>query len=428
LGSGSWHMEFNENADLTSVYWSPVFRRMIGYRDTEDFPNDLDVFFDLLHEDDKNRVIDHYWNAVKDYTNRSPYDIEYRLKTKNRGYRYFHAAGRVARREDGSPISIVGFFIDIDDKKKSEERLRLSTKARAEQLHILQSLANMYFSMHLINLLEDSAKEYAVDDILKPFFAQEGKASKILRNIMSNVVKPPFKKNALEFIDLNTLPERMRGLKSLSSEFNGIHAGWFIANFITVDIDRQGRPTSVLFTTQIIDEQKRREEILFVRSVTDEMTGFYNRRAYEEKLEFYRHNPIEDDLVISSLDINRLKYVNDNLGHIAGDELIRGLAAIFIQVKNEFKFEGKVYRIGGDEFICLLHENKEQYAKIEERFDELVQNWKGKYVNELSYSHGTAFRSDFLTSSIDDMVKAADKGMYKSKSSFYMKEGLDRRK
>ncbi len=62
LGSGSWHMEFSEEGELLAGDGSPVFRKMIGYKDTSDFPDDLDVFFNLLHKDAKERVVDHYWN------------------------------------------------------------------------------------------------------------------------------------------------------------------------------------------------------------------------------------------------------------------------------------------------------------------------------------------------------------------------------
>ena len=110
LGSGAWNMTFDQNGELTSVNWSQVFRRMIGYKDESDFPNKLSSFIDRLHDDDRERVVNLYWNAVKDYTDRTVYDTEYKFLTNNRGYRWFHAAGRSARREDGSPISIVGFF------------------------------------------------------------------------------------------------------------------------------------------------------------------------------------------------------------------------------------------------------------------------------------------------------------------------------
>ena len=123
MGSGLWSMEFNERAEMISCTWSEVFRNMLGYTEKEDFPNRLESWSDLLHEDDRERVMKEYWDTIKDYSGKKTYNVEYRLLTKNAGWRWFHAAGRLSRREDGSPVTFVGLFMDIDDEKKLEERL-----------------------------------------------------------------------------------------------------------------------------------------------------------------------------------------------------------------------------------------------------------------------------------------------------------------
>ncbi len=123
MGSGLWSMEFNERAEMISCTWSEVFRNMLGYTEEEDFPNRLESWSDLLHEDDRERVMKEYWDTIKDYSGKKTYNVEYRLLTKNAGWRWFHAAGRLSRREDGSPVTFVGLFMDIDDEKKLEERL-----------------------------------------------------------------------------------------------------------------------------------------------------------------------------------------------------------------------------------------------------------------------------------------------------------------
>lgn len=123
LGSGPWSMEFNEQGEIISCIWTDVFRNMLGYKNETDFPNRLDSWSNLLHEEDKAYVMKEYWDTVRDYTGEKTYDVRYRLLTKNAGWRWFHAAGRLSRREDGSPITFVGFFVDIDDEKKLEAQL-----------------------------------------------------------------------------------------------------------------------------------------------------------------------------------------------------------------------------------------------------------------------------------------------------------------
>jgi len=117
IHSGSWSMEFNEKGEIEKCIWSKPFRQMIGYVSAEEFPDNLESWANLLHPDDKDRVWKAFWDAVNDYSGNTIYDVEYRLMTKNDGYRWYHAAGNLIRREDGSPVTYVGLFIDIDEKK-----------------------------------------------------------------------------------------------------------------------------------------------------------------------------------------------------------------------------------------------------------------------------------------------------------------------
>ena len=123
LGSGKWTMDFDEAGVMTQVRWSDEFRRMIGYQGVDDFPDVLESWSDLLHPDDKERVLKEYHETISDYTGQKTYDVEYRLRTKNRGYRWYRAVGKPTRRPDGSPISYIGVFIDITEQKEMMQEL-----------------------------------------------------------------------------------------------------------------------------------------------------------------------------------------------------------------------------------------------------------------------------------------------------------------
>ena len=120
LGSGMWGMEFDEDGNMTSVEWSPEFRKMIGFEDESDFPNKLESWSNLLHPDDRDAVLKEYNDTIADYSGQKNYDVEYRLKVKSGEYRWFHAIGRLLRRDNGVPLSYVGMFVDITDKKNGE--------------------------------------------------------------------------------------------------------------------------------------------------------------------------------------------------------------------------------------------------------------------------------------------------------------------
>ena len=123
MDSGFWSMEFNEKAEITSCTWSDVFRKMVGYESEEEFPGRIESWINLLYKEDKERAVQEYWDTVMDYSGGKTYDVEYRLHTGHAGLRWFRAAGRLSRREDGSPIKFVGLFLDIDEEKRLKEQL-----------------------------------------------------------------------------------------------------------------------------------------------------------------------------------------------------------------------------------------------------------------------------------------------------------------
>ena len=127
---------------------------MIGYRDEEDFPNVLSSWSDLLHPDDRDRVLKQYYATIDDYTGKTLYDVEYRLLTKDRGYRWFRATGKLSRRADGTPITYVGMFVDITHRKETDEKLTEQHKLLEEALERAQR-ASQAKTMFLNNMSHD---------------------------------------------------------------------------------------------------------------------------------------------------------------------------------------------------------------------------------------------------------------------------------
>ena len=154
LDSGPWSMEFGEDGEMTSCTWTDTFRHMLGYTCEEDFPNVLESWSDLLHEEDRPHVMREYWSTVRDYTGAKTYDVRYRLLTRNNGWRWFHAAGRRARRDDGSPVAFYGLFVDIDDQVKMEKQLQQRTAQLQEALAAAQ-YANQAKTTFLSNMSHD---------------------------------------------------------------------------------------------------------------------------------------------------------------------------------------------------------------------------------------------------------------------------------
>lgn len=154
LESGMWSMEFDEKGKMESVFWSDEFRRMVGYKDENDFPNILESWSDLLHEDEKEHVLNEYYSTIEDRTGKKIYDVEYRLLTKNRGYRWFRAAGKLSRREDGTPISYIGIFVDITESKRMDREFREQKRMLEDALKQAQR-SNRAKTVFLNNMSHD---------------------------------------------------------------------------------------------------------------------------------------------------------------------------------------------------------------------------------------------------------------------------------
>ena len=149
LGSGKWTMDFDEAGVMTRVDWSDEFRRMLGYHDVEDFPDVLESWSNLLHPDDKERVLREFNQTIADYTGKKTYDVEYRLLTKSRGYRWYRAVGKPTRRPDGTPITYVGVFLDITDQRDMLDRLaqqRESLNAALEEANQANKAKTVFLS------------------------------------------------------------------------------------------------------------------------------------------------------------------------------------------------------------------------------------------------------------------------------------------
>ena len=150
------------------------------------------------------------------------------------------------------------------------------------------------------------------------------------------------------------------------------------------------------------------------------LTRCYNRRAYEEDINKLN---LSKEWVYVSMDLNGLKRANDSFGHVAGDELIRAAADC---MKSSFSEHGKVYRVGGDEFVVIITKDIPQFENMLRTFEQRVASWHGEFVESMAVSYGYVFSSERKWNSIFDISKASDERMYESKKQYYTRSGMDR--
>ena len=121
-----------------------------------------------------------------------------------------------------------------------------------------------------------------------------------------------------------------------------------------------------------------------------------------------------ENFVVAVLDLNNLKYCNDNLGHEMGDKYIRDSAEI---IRNTFGTIGNCYRMGGDEFYCLIPQGgkascREQQSAMERMVDEY--NAKSQDVT-IAIACGFARYDNRIDYDLNSTAKRADQLMYQNK-------------
>ncbi|MGA8900187.1 methyl-accepting chemotaxis protein [Bradyrhizobium sp.] len=117
-GVGLWDaILVNEDAlhPKSQWTWTNEFRRLLGYKNGEDFPNVCQSWSDKLHPDDVEPTFAAFNKALKKTAEKSLYDVTYRLKMADGSYRWFRATGGVVHDADGKAIRACGSLVDIQE-------------------------------------------------------------------------------------------------------------------------------------------------------------------------------------------------------------------------------------------------------------------------------------------------------------------------
>ncbi|MBO7452852.1 MAG: GGDEF domain-containing protein [Clostridiales bacterium] len=149
----------------------------------------------------------------------------------------------------------------------------------------------------------------------------------------------------------------------------------------------------------------------------DPMTGMFNRRGFEKNIseKFDKEGKPIHNLMIVSLDMDELKLINDNYGHLAGDKAIKDLADCISAALKSNEFAA---RMGGDEFTAIIDttDTKRTGQFIRAVRDNLKEkNQSGENPFELSTSIGTCEITEW--SLLMDSLNKADRAMYLEKRS-----------
>lgn len=187
-------------------------------------------------------------------------------------------------------------------------------------------------------------------------------------------------------------------------------------SIVLIPVTLGNKITNVTGIAQNITERKKMEQELFRQAHFDSLSGLPNRAFFYEQLDqaIKRSARAGSKLALLYFDIDHFKQINDLYGHDVGDDVIRMFAARVRSVLREVDF---VCRHGGDEFILILEDVGCAHAP-EVVANKLIEAMHLKFVvsgHSMSVSTSIGIAEYRTGMHVDQLVRAADKAMYRAK-------------
>ena len=176
--------------------------------------------------------------------------------------------------------------------------------------------------------------------------------------------------------------------------------------------------TGYVFILLDITEQKKAHEYITHIAHHDELTGLPNRSLMRDRIQnnIARLKRYDEKFAVLLIDLDHFKRINDSLGHMAGDELLKEVSA---RMRNCLRESDTVCRIGGDEFVVILN-NIDTTNDVEVIVKKVIHAVSepvkiGQNTIMVTFSLGVSMAPDH-SSDLDDLLRFADIAMYAAKN------------
>lgn len=289
---------------------------------------------------------------------------------------------------------------DITQTKKEEE----------EHLQMITALSGFYKVIFMIDLKKQSAQNIKHAEVAWQHYQDGIMPYEIfLDTFISRMVEAEYVNAIREFMNPDTMENRMRDMNALSREYHGKNIEWGRIVLAPAKRNRDGGLERVVFAVQDITEQKKREEWMQYKMEHDELTGTLNRTAFNRVTKLLEDNLTPFALIL--LDIDNFKTINDTHGHDVGDEV---LSQLITALNEKMRSVDKIFRIGGDEFAIIMNritlEQANRVKSLINQVNEITMSDMND-VPPFSISAGVTFSICYN----ENVFHNADKALYRTK-------------
>lgn len=190
---------------------------------------------------------------------------------------------------------------------------------------------------------------------------------------------------------------------------------WSASHGVPV-FDKKNNLKHMVIVTRDISEQKSNEAQLEYFALHDSLTGLPNRRFFHQRLTKALSNP-NDELAVIMLDIDNFKFINDEMGHDVGDNVIKEYGKRLSNTSGE---KYNVARLGGDEFVVLLPnmQTVDQAIHIAKNIQHAIQKtWDiNGVIPSVTTSIGIGIAKATPDTTPNTIMKLADIALYEAKN------------
>jgi len=428
--------------DEKILYFNESCKRTLGYEDSE---YSKEGFADLSNFNDDKDLKEHIRRILE-----KPRDldkVEMKVFGKDRREIWVEFRGKVILYN--AQKCIFAQIIDITEKKNAEYKLSRLSKLRNLMLEVTQSILETNEIVHILELILINSLKAFENSSVGTILVKEGDYFKIAASsgFAGGIIdfKLPLKESFLakatdgkmnrivnirdlsiygNYYTLPTVFGKKGHIKSTITAPIIIKESLFgTINIDSIDID--GFDDEDVKTMEFI---RSNVEIAILNHLSfneksflanfDSLTKLHNRYYFEENFKSIKDKAVRynDSFKLVIFDIDDLKKVNDCCGHLAGDQVIKKIAA---ELKNAARKSDMIARLGGDEFIGVFFYADEE--KLAAKFQEILKKLEqeevssGKTCHKNSFCYGIASYPE-EGQDLNELIKIADRRMYEQKS------------